>query len=105
MKRLRGYRVGPMLAAGVDPWPLRWESSVDESCAHEWEIVTMPEWRGRRAANVIRCATCHAPRCGHSTDDDPCMERRHHDGLHIYLSGRYEPLGGILGPDDVEVSR
>jgi hypothetical protein len=23
------------------------------------------------------------------------MERRHHDGLHIYLSGGFAPLGGL----------
>lgn len=95
----RGYVVGPTLAAGESPWPLQWESSVDEMCAHEWEIVSLPEWHGRRAENVVRCAACHVPRCGESTCDDPCMERRHHHGLHIYLSGRWEPLGGILAEE------
>ncbi len=93
---MSGYVVGPMLAAGEDPWPIQWESSVDESCAHEWQIVTTSDWRGRPAESVVRCAVCHVPRCGHSTDADPCMERRHHNSLHIYLSGRFEPLGGLL---------
>jgi hypothetical protein len=28
------------------------------------------------------------------------MERRHHDGLHIYASGEFEPVGGILRDED-----
>lgn len=48
-----------------------------------------------RIEEVIRCQACHAPRCGHSVDDDPCMLVRHHGGLHLYLSGQTEPVGGI----------
>jgi hypothetical protein len=96
MTGTRGYVDGPSLAPGELPWAIRWESFVVASCAHEWERVTLPEWHGRPADVVVRCATCHVPRCGHSNDPDPCMERRHHDSLHIYLSGRFEPLGGLL---------
>ena len=94
---MSGYVEGPTLRDDEDPWPLRWESSVNESCAHVWERVTLLAGPRRwQAEQVIRCRLCRVPRCGHSNDADPCMERRHHDGLHIYLSGRYEPLGGIL---------
>lgn len=92
-----GYVEGPTLAPDEAPWRILWESSVDEGCAHQWERVTVPSLRWRLEESVIRCATCHVPRCGHSTDRDPCMERRHHDGVHIYLSGAFEPLGGVLG--------
>jgi hypothetical protein len=94
----RGYAAGPMLAAGELPWPIGWESTVDEACVHDWQRVTLPEWHGP-AENVVRCARCHVPRCGHTNDPDPCMERRHHDGLHIYLSGKFAPKGDILGPE------
>ena len=94
---MSGYTEGPTLAHDEKPWPIMWEQNVDESCAHEWERCLLLAGPGRaHEARVIRCALCHVPRCGHSEDSDPCMERRHHDSLHIYLSGRFESLGGLL---------
>ena len=83
------------------PWPLFWEQDprIDDGHAHEWEMVVVEPYRGGREA-VTRCASCHCPRCGHTFDDDPCLERRHHRGLHIYESGRYEPVGGYLRGDE-----
>lgn len=93
-----GYRIGPVLAPDEAPWPIGWESDprIDDGHAHDWERVTVHLRHEARNPFVIRCATCHAPRCGHSLDRDPCMERRHHDGLHITLLGRFEPVGGYL---------
>lgn len=90
-----GYIVGPTLGEGEQPFPLCWEQSEDvAACVHpEWESVLVRQW-GSRLQECIRCVECHAPRCGHSTDDDPCMRVRHHRGNHVYLSGTVEPVGG-----------
>jgi hypothetical protein len=83
-----GYVVGPALPPNEFPFPLGWEGDgrvVD--CVHpEWEtvLVTHPE----HFQECVRCVECHAPRCGKSTADDPCMRIRHHRGDHVLLSGR-----------------
>lgn len=66
---------GPVvrLELGVQPWG-RWEQDpMVDLCDHVWE-------RARLGTSeiVIRCRRCQAPRCGDSTDTDPCMLRRHH---------------------------
>lgn len=90
----RGYVVGPTLAEGETPWPLGWERDpkVDDGHLHEWEcvLVRMP---GRRLEECVRCVTCHAPRCGSSRDDDPCMQRRHHTVDHVTTSGKRSKVG------------
>lgn len=88
-----GYRVGPVLLKGT-PWPSDWEQSdrLDDGHVHDWESVLLRS--GGRVEEVIRCATCQAPRCGHSTDLDPCMSRRHHRFCHRLLSGLVEHMGG-----------
>lgn len=85
------------MTAPRQAWPNGWEQDprIDDGHAHDWHMVIVEPWPGRREA-VTCCRVCYAPRCGHTFDDDPCMERRHHDGLHIYESGRYEPVGGYL---------
>jgi hypothetical protein len=97
---MSGYTVGPTLPPEAAPWPTWWEQTADDSCAHEWERCHLLADGKRRAfaEDVIRCRLCLVPRCGHSEDSDPCMERRHHTGLHIRLSGTWEPLGGL--PDE-----
>lgn len=84
----RGYRIGPTLPATEHPWPIGWESEVDEDCLHEWELVLLAaDGRHRvRVEEVVRCELCHVPRCGHSTDPDPCSLRRHHVGAHMPFS-------------------
>lgn len=83
----RGYWIGPRdllpeqrptLAVGQDPWRVvvRRVGGADEA--------------------VVRCRNCTAPRCGHSDDRDPCMERRHHRTTHLTLHGSFEPVGGYL---------
>jgi hypothetical protein len=95
---MAGYTTGPTLDPYTRPWTTWWERDVDETCAHEWEsCLLLADGRYRAHEEiVIRCRLCHVPRCGHSEDLDPCMERRHHSSLHIYLSGCWEPLGGLL---------
>ena len=92
----RGYWIGPTLAVGQDPWPLFWEQIGGlDACPHAWERVVV-----RRAYSpdepVVRCRNCTAPRCGHSDDRDPCMERRHHRTTHLTLHGSFKPVGGYL---------
>lgn len=97
-----GYTIGPTIAATDRPWPIAWEQDplgdIDDGHAHEWECCLLAaDGRHRlRIEEVVRCAICLVPRCGDSGDEDPCMERRHHRGLHHYLSGWYEPVGGLL---------
>lgn len=93
-----GCDIGTDPPRGEAPWPTGWEQTVDDTCAHHWEVVTVAlGWRD--CENVVRCATCHVPRCGHWSDENPCMERRHHDGLHLFLDGSFNPVGGMLGPE------
>lgn len=81
----RGYVIGPTLAADERPWPIDWESHVDEECPHEWELVLLAAdgLHRVRVEECVRCIECHVPRCGHSTDEDPCILRRHHHGDHV----------------------
>lgn len=92
---MSGYQVGPNLALGEEPWPIGWEW-MDEvkACPHNvWESVLIHP-RYSRIEECIRCRACHAPRCGHSADPDPCMLVRHHKTHHVALSGALEPIGG-----------
>lgn len=36
------------------------------------------------------CSGCFAPRCGYTTEEDPCILPRHHDELHLTASGELE---------------
>lgn len=94
-----GYRVGPTLAPDEPPWPLGWEQDprIDDGHEHEWETVLLAAdgLHRTRIEECVRCAACHCPRCGHSTETYPCLERRHHRACHRFASGRTEHLGGI----------
>lgn len=85
------------------PFPHGWErSSAAEECYHQWETVrvqTMPPNPNvpDRIETVIRCEICHTPRCDRLDQDrTQCVERRHHSTVHIYPSGRFDPIGGYL---------
>lgn len=92
----RGYWLGPTLPVGERAWPLFWEQQDGlDDCLHEWERV-MVQRHGVSPEPVVRCRRCSAPRCGDSTDRDPCMERRHHGTTHLTLHGSFEPVGGYL---------
>ena len=94
---MSGYRVGRTLSPGERPWSVIWEQDprIDDGHPHDWETVLLGATDHQRVEEVVRCTTCHAPRCGHSTDDDPCIRRRHHRDCHRYLSGRREHLGSL----------
>lgn len=90
-----GYKIGPTLPTSEPPWPSMWEQdpSID-GCTHSWEAVLLAPGKGRyRMDEVVRCEHCHAPRCGHVHDSDPCMDRRHHRGPHLLFSGSLREVG------------
>lgn len=99
-----GYDDGPTLLPQDPPWSIGWEQDprLDDGHAHHWErcrLIGGNQYR-REDEDVVRCRTCHAPRCGSSRDDDPCMERRHHRYMHIHLSGGFRPIGDLLPRED-----
>lgn len=88
-----------MRTIGYPAFALGWEQQpgIDE-CGHDWERLRLHDAYGPgRSAEVERCTRCGVPRCGSSNAaGSPCTDRRHHDSLHIYADGSFEPLGGIL---------
>lgn len=88
-----GYEVGPLIPATESPWPIGWESDptvvlCDEERGHKWEscLLAADGLHRVRVEEVVRCGWCHAPRCGHTGDPDPCIEVRHHSGPHVPAS-------------------
>lgn len=101
----RGYWLGPTLPLGEDPWPLFWGRTPGlDDCLHEWERVVIQRSPHAHMPTepCVRCRRCKAPRCGDSTDTDPCMERRHHRTTHLTLSGSFEPVGGYLREEQAD---
>lgn len=39
---------------------------------------------------MVVCEGCFSPRCGHTTEENPCMLPRHHRELHLYADGSAE---------------
>lgn len=39
---------------------------------------------------MVICRGCYVPRCGHTTEADPCILPRHHPELHLMVSGAIE---------------
>lgn len=66
-------------------WPVGWESDpkVRICMHHEFEAVNVLR-PGAVDEVVVRCSSCSAPRCGHSTDPNPCMRIRHHHDMGSY---------------------
>ena len=86
-----GYTVGPTIPATEEPWPIQWERdpSVLACEFHEWEscLLAADGLHRTRVEEVVRCRHCHAPRCGHNVDADPCvMVRHHHPEPHVLAS-------------------
>jgi hypothetical protein len=85
-----GYEVGPTLGPEESPWSYLWEQDPKvRECFHtRWEtcLLAADGLHRVRVEEVVRCVECHAPRCGHTTDEDPCIEVRHHDGPHVPAS-------------------
>lgn len=78
------------------PWPFDWEQRPEaDDCMHTWETVSV-ESRPGHVVIVGRCAACHTPRCDRLEDGGQCLDRRHHRTVHIFPSGYFEPVGGLL---------
>lgn len=93
------HAVGPVLEHNQNPWPDGWELSArtDDGHAHEWESVLLKPGKSRyRLDEVQRCSVCHAPRCDRTnlTEDDRCLNRRHHQDPHIFPRGGVMKVGG-----------
>jgi hypothetical protein len=82
-----------LFTIGDPPCPWDWDRNPDiDTCCHWWRIG-MVVWDDGYDYTVY-CERCRAPRCSSAlSDNDPCMERRHHRGVHVYLSGRFLPIG------------
>lgn len=78
------------------PCPFDWESNPGiDTCAHFWCLgVVVLDWD--EIDYAVYCSRCRAPRCPSARDSSPCMERRHHESVHVYLSGEFAPIGGRL---------
>jgi hypothetical protein len=89
---MTGYALGPVLSPGERPWPEQWERSiVCMVCPHTaWESVLVPPSETSPCDEVVRCTVCHAPRCGGTREDDPCMKVLNHLDYHWLVSGRLE---------------
>lgn len=97
----RGCNQGPTLDVDEIPWPSDWESLVSVGrCQHDdWEFVLVrPDTTGRGNEIVVRCRECRAPRCGHSTDLNPCMLRRHHRSTDAPVGHRHYRLSMMMPP-------
>jgi hypothetical protein len=74
---------------------------------HDWWIfrladVMHPDWmRGRRDQDerMVVCRSCWVPRCGYTTEVDPCILPRHHREAHITQSGALEDMSAWPGSD------
>lgn len=86
-----GCEPGPNLPVGQAPFAFGWEGAAFvDACEHQvWEhVLAQPDSTGVGNEVVVRCRACHAPRCGHSTDEDPCMRLRHHGDTVVMKSRR-----------------
>jgi hypothetical protein len=62
---------------------------------HEWwifrlgDVIKTENLRDPDEMMVI-CRACYVPRCGYTTEPDPCILPRHHPELHLTASGVVE---------------
>ena len=83
-----------LFTVNTPPCPFDWETNPEiDTCCHWWRLAIVAHWDS--VDRTVYCERCRAPRCLSSLDEnDPCMERRHHHGVHVYLSGQFMPIGG-----------
>lgn len=74
------------------------EASVEGCPHHPWhdwwifrirDVIAGGEERWGDERMVI-CRSCYVPRCGYTTEPDPCILPRHHRCLHLTASGSVE---------------
>jgi hypothetical protein len=70
-----------------------------EACPHHpdhrwWEFrlgdVIEPDRLSDPDERMVICSACYVPRCGHTTDPNPCVLPRHHRELHLFADGTVE---------------
>lgn len=60
---------------------------------HRWTILRVGDVHEHAYdpdERMVICQGCFVPRCGHSTEDNPCMLPRHHPELHRLADGELE---------------
>lgn len=80
-----------------------------EACPHHpthkwWEFrigdVIDCERSGRNPDEcMVICQGCYVPRCGYTTEANPCMLPRHHRELHLFADGSVEDATVWPGSD------
>src|SRR4051812_14663308 len=68
-----------------------------EACAyhpaHRWTVLRLGDVyehpRDPDELHVV-CRNCLVPRCGHTTEENPCMLPRHHPEKHLFADGTPE---------------
>lgn len=61
---------------------------------HRWVVLRLGdvlEYTSNPDERMVICQGCYVPRCGHSTEANPCTLPRHHHKLHRYEDGAVEP--------------
>lgn len=72
---------------------------------HDWWVFRLGdvldcERTGRNPdERMVICRSCYVPRCGHTTEPDPCILPRHHRCLHLTASGALEDTSVWPGSD------
>lgn len=81
------------------------DGGYDAELVHACEFAPEHRWWEFRLGDVIAncynpdermviCRGCFVPRCGHTTDPNPCLMPRHHITEHRYANGGRRPVGG-----------
>jgi hypothetical protein len=93
-----------MMAAQLARHPFWLDGGYDresvEACpyhpVHRWWVFRIGdvldcERSGRDPEErMVICRGCFVPRCGYTTETDPCVLPRHHPELHLMASGEIE---------------
>jgi hypothetical protein len=62
--------------------------------AHRWIVIRVGDVKGEDChdpgGRMVICRGCFVPRCGHTTETNPCMLPRHHRELHLFADGSTE---------------
>jgi hypothetical protein len=83
-----------------------YDRELVEACrhhpAHRWIVLRLGEVLQNASdpdeLHVI-CQGCYVPRCGHSTETNPCILPRHHECLHLHADGTLEDATVWPGSD------
>lgn len=61
--------------------------------AHRWTVIRVgdvDEHAHNPDERMVICRGCFVPRCGYTTEENPCMLPRHHPELHLHADGTVE---------------